>query len=365
MYDLLDGDKLKEHLISGKISEQKHPTLPLRIYNYTHKAQFEPAWGDGTIDYCRGLIVGPDNTVISRPFKKFHNLNTPSIPETMEENLPLTVPSVAKKLDGSLGIYYSYDGHEGIATRGSFTSPQASWATEWYAKHRAKLGWLPGYTSLFEIIYNENRIVLKYDFEGLVLIGLVNKKTGDDIDADVLQNIAEANGFEVAEQIVGSNLKRLQEMNIPNEEGYVLTYPISQRPPLKVKIKMADYVRLHRIVTGMNARSIWEILSSGGTIDNLLINTPEHFRKWLLQWDTRLSKEFFDIRSEAERVYLDRPIYDGRDKRQYRAECAAYFKKYDNLRALLFAMLDGKNAERVVWDMIEPRGNDRSFREDE
>ena len=33
-------------------------------------------------------------------------------------------------------------------------------------------------TPLFEIIYPENRIVVKYDFEGLVMIGIVDIQTG-------------------------------------------------------------------------------------------------------------------------------------------------------------------------------------------
>ena len=38
---------------------------------------------------------------------------------------------------------------------------------------------------------------------------------------------------------------------------------------VKVKVKMADYLRLHKIITGMNARSVWELLSSGkGTEDS-------------------------------------------------------------------------------------------------
>jgi RNA ligase len=38
------------------ISVQKHPTLPLLIWNYTPKTQFENHWTPETM-MCRGLIT--------------------------------------------------------------------------------------------------------------------------------------------------------------------------------------------------------------------------------------------------------------------------------------------------------------------
>ena len=95
---LLDMELLNKHRAAGFVGVQFHPTLPLRIYNYTHLAQYDgKAWGDGTIDYCRGLIVDNEDEIIARPFKKFHNLNTASIPETCEENLPTDHPHIIEK----------------------------------------------------------------------------------------------------------------------------------------------------------------------------------------------------------------------------------------------------------------------------
>src|SRR5208337_116 len=101
--------------------------------------------------------------VIARPFRKWFNLNTSFRPETLEANLPSWKPRVLEKLDGSLGILFWYGGQKRpyIATRGSFASDQAIWATNWY---RAKFGnwpiadsakWPKDYTPLFEIIYKE------------------------------------------------------------------------------------------------------------------------------------------------------------------------------------------------------------------
>src|SRR5271169_5724921 len=131
--NLLNFGLLEKHVEDGLVNVQTHPTLPLRILNYTPKAAFEGKWGDGVLDYCRGLIYNNAGEIVARPFKKFHNLNTQSMPETMAENLPPYLPEITLKMDGSLGIWYP-DGtsHGAIATRGSFTSDQAIWATDWW-----------------------------------------------------------------------------------------------------------------------------------------------------------------------------------------------------------------------------------------
>lgn len=364
---LLDVKELEQLAHDRFVGCQRHPTLPLRIYNYTQHAQFENKWG-GAIDFCRGLIVDDENNIVARPFKKFHNLQTSNLPETWEENLPQTLPTITKKYDGSLGIYWKYDGDFGVATRGSFTSDQAQWATKWL-KARLQHGFvdnvLPQYTTpLFEIIYPENRIVVKYNFEGLVLIGLVDIRDGFEYGPNVLRDNALYNGVRVAEEIK-ENLTTLKAANIENEEGYVLTY--SKGPhssPLKIKVKMADYLRLHKIVTGMNARSVWELLSSG-TGTGGFEHTPEHFQKWLASWSEKLNREFNEIYIKARNAFRDRPICPiGENPRAYRARFAEYLRYTVPMEfhGILFAWLDNKDPLPIIWKSIKPRGDDATFR---
>jgi RNA ligase len=98
-------------------------------------------WNDVTMK-CRGLIYNHNsNLVVSRPPVKFWNINDPKYSETSEAYLSTKYrkrpPFVVEKLDGSMGILWSHsiDGGwtrvYGIATRGSFESEQAQWATAW------------------------------------------------------------------------------------------------------------------------------------------------------------------------------------------------------------------------------------------
>ena len=156
-------NELNKRVEDGLISAQKHDTLQLIIWNYTQTCQFSKAWDEYTMA-ARGLITDLEGNVVARPFKKFFNIDERE--ETKIENLPTETPDVYTKYDGSLGILY-FDGDlPCIATRGSFNSDQAKWATEWIqTKFLKKSDFLEGYTYLFEIIYPENRIVVDYGKE--------------------------------------------------------------------------------------------------------------------------------------------------------------------------------------------------------
>lgn len=370
-------DRLESECLVGV---QKHPTSPLRIYNYTPSAQYSrDAWLNfkGTIEHCRGLIVDSEDTIISRPFPKFWNLNTPFIPESLEHNLPPIMPTITEKLDGSLGIAWEYDGQCGVATRGSFTSPQALWATDWLKmrlSHSTPKDWshltLPlaqSYTWLFEIIYPENRIVLNYDFAGLVLLGAIYIETGREIKHELLQSFADSTGFRCVRKIPNKSIKDLVAENKKDEEGYVVTYSRGQyESPLKVKIKFEDYCRIHKIVTGMNPRTVWQLLKEGKYAGIFTSNLPSHFTNWLRSWEKKLTVRFITLRKEVQEIYANRPFQLGLEGgRQYRKRCALYFEAQNrrDLKSAFFALLNGReDISDIIWDGIEPRGDDKSFR---
>lgn len=358
-YDLIDPYLLQQHLENKMISHRKHPTLPLHIYNYTHKAQYEPTWGDGVIDYCRGLIVNDDYEIVSRPFKKFHNLNTLSIPETMFENLPLAPFFTAEKLDGSLGIYYD-DGDGGaVASRGSFTSEQAKFATRWFKENIFHSFWYEHETPLFEIIYPENRIVVDYGaWAGLRLIGLMNKETGIEVPWPMVAFRA-AGVIAVPKDYSHIPLYKILGIETENSEGFVITFSTG----LKVKVKMKEYQEIHRVVSGTNPRVIWEKLKS----DQPLIERklPEKFKEWLAQWTSKLKGQFYDLYTTAHEIFANRPINCHDSARKYRTACAEYFKTAAGDRTvllpLLFGLFDNRDITEMIWDLIEPRGDDKSF----
>lgn len=134
---------------SKYINEKRHDTLDLIIWNYNNLCAIDEAWDEYTL-MARGLITDLKGNIVSRPLKKFFNLNQTE--ESRIENLPMDLPEVYEKLDGSMCIQY-YDGDKVcVATRGSFNSDQAIHGTK-LLENRLRTDFDQRYTYIYEIIY--------------------------------------------------------------------------------------------------------------------------------------------------------------------------------------------------------------------
>lgn len=329
-----DRERLDAMVAEGWLRSQRHSDADLWIYNYTEKAQFEKHWTPETLA-CRGLILDADGAVVARPFPKFFNLH----------ELPDFDPAehgdyrVSEKIDGSLGIAYWIDGESDprIATRGSFTSEQAIEGTRLIQGR--ELEEEPDYTPLFEIVYPENRIVVDYgDRRDLVFLDAIDKRTGEG-----------GYGFSSwiwshAEVYEGLSLEALAAEERPNCEGYVVTFASGTR----IKVKHAEYVRLHKLITGVNARHIWEILGAEGELGSMLDGIPDELHDWIQQVQLDLFDAYMAVESAAADVFAARPETDDR------RTLAEYFQASGANTAVLFKMLDDRPYRDLIWKAIKP-----------
>jgi len=210
-----------------------------------------------------------------------------------------------------------------------------------------------------------NRIVVDYHgLESLICIGIINED-GTEETRDFVENWTKFNNFPIVQKF-DKTLAECASENISGEEGYVLTYPSTG---LKVKVKFEEYVRLHRIVTGLNPRSIWEMLAEGQdeAVDLLMRDgkMPSGFRTWFADWVYQLRDKYRAIDQRAAHVFMGRPWRgDDLGPALFRKQTALYFQsKAKDLCSVLFAMLDGKDYKKVIWKIIEPAGN-ATFKKD-
>lgn len=340
--------QIKPYIEKGLINEQRHPEdNDIAILNYAQITQFSQAWDEVTTQ-CRGLIMNVvTGEIVARPFPKFWNYG-----EHIAKGwpIPTETPIVTDKLDGSLGILYELNGKPWIATRGSFTSDQAQWATKWWRKNVAHIP-DKGVTHLFEIIASWNRIVVKYDNEGLIRIASIDNATGKQITSPFAHPaIIDVWG------VPYTDLETLSRMDEPNSEGFVLFYPNAN---MRMKIKFPEYVRLHKLITGVNEIAIWEHLRDGKTLDDLVEKVPDEYFAWLTGVANRLRTAYHDIESTAQSDFGR--LIDGEHleivagRADWRKDFAIKAKqcKYPSL---LFAMLDGKDYQPAIWRMLRPRG---------
>jgi RNA ligase len=292
---------------------------------------------------CRGLIVKADGTVVARPFKKFLNI------EQYQGEIPLEPFTVTEKVDGSLGVLYFAGGRPFIATRGSFVSEQAVKGNELLRQYDG-FAFDPDYTYLFEIIYPGNRVVVDYGSqEMLVLLAVIETETGRELDLR-----GQEWPFPVVRQYDGiRDIGQLKSLEEPNREGFVVRFESG----LRLKVKFAEYLRLHRILTRVTVRTIWEMMRDGKSLDVLLERVPDEFYGWVSETRADLLRQYAEVEEQA------REIYEGVKDLPTRKEQAAAIGK-QRYGAIAFRMLDGKSYTESIWRMLKPQA-ERPFREDE
>lgn len=325
---------LQKYIDEKYISIQKHPTEDLYIYNYTQKAQFNRVWTEETMS-CRGLIMDGKGNVIARPFKKFFNLEEC-------EQLPSENFKVYEKFDGSLGILYWIGNTPYLATRGSFTSDQAIKGTEILQKYSMYFDEIDRTkTYLFEIIYPENRIVIDYQGrEDIILLAVIDTQTGKDC---YLPDFC--SGFPFVGTLDGiTDVTKIKSREEANKEGFVILFESGMR----VKVKFDEYVRLHRLITGINARHVWENLKEGKGIEELIDKVPDEFYKWVKETAGRLQSEYEQIEILCSHTAQLAQSF------ATRKEQAQFVLKYKNT-SVIFQMLDKKDYSQAIWKIIKPR----------
>jgi T4 RnlA family RNA ligase len=339
-----DPQTLPDLIDQGYIVKQVHPSLPLSIYNYTAQTQYQRFWNPATIG-CRGLVLDDHYQPIGRPLPKFFNI------QEHQGNLPDGIPSIYEKLDGSLIVLFHYAGDWRVASRGSFTSEQALKATAMLVDYGDALAQLnPDYTYLLEVIYPTNRIVVDYGIqERLVMLAGVHTATGAELELGGIDWPDRAQTYIATD--FNAWLKNIEEtqQELANQEGFILKWPNGYR----LKYKLEDYVRLHRILTRIQAKDIWECLAQNQNLDQFLESVPDEFYQWVKQVKAELEEQYRSIELACQANFKD--LGD-------RKTTAAYFQTQPNAK-ILFLMLDQRDYSQAIWKLIKPEFQ-RPFRVD-
>ncbi len=348
--DLFDPELFTEMKDAGFVKVQRHPQFPndLAIANYTHKTQQNYHWNSVT-EQCRGLIFNPETgKIVARPFRKFYNFG--------EKNADLItgqeVVRAYEKFDGSLGIAYpDPNGMYRIATRGSFSSEQALWATNFlHSKGVEYFPFIPEHTDLFEIIYPDNRIVCEYaGMEALVYLGTIENSTGrfhfEDDMYDVRADSVYVGPFEGV-------------FNLPNragKEGIVAVTSDGRR----VKVKEEEYIRLHRIVSNLSEKYVWEAMEGPfmSVAHSLAADIPEEHAAWLLDVAQRLFGEYMSLAIMVNELNQQAGKLETRKEKAVYAQQSGYPK---SVQSAFFAGLDGKSYVNVLWKAVKPKEEEKA-----
>lgn len=325
------------YIKDGWVTKRKHPDLSLWIYNYTPKTQFDKHWDEITTQ-CRGLILDINNNVVAIPFKKFFNYG-----ELPQETLPKLPFTVTEKIDGSLIIICRYEKNIIISTRGSFTSQQAQRAKEiWYNKYsNLESNILENYTYLFELVDPENKIIVDYgDTSDLIALEYTNN--------DLLQYNYLTHPFNFTKQYTHfDNIEQVNnfEPHWENREGYVIKFSNGYR----IKVKSMEYFRLHKIISNLSEKTIWESLKNNDALD--LQNIPDEF----YQWAHNVKNKFLDDYNKIEEYCKKAVIQISEKELPTRKEIAMEINNKYKYPSIIFLMIDKKDYSLNIWEKLKPK----------
>lgn len=315
---------------------QQHPQKNLFIWNYTDMTQCKQLWDEVTI-HARGLVTDDQGNIVARSFKKFHNI---------EENRHVATKDfvIYEKLDGSLIIVFWYDNEWIVASRGSFESFQSQVARELLQDKFDCLKKELAYS--FEVIYPENRIVVDYhDRRDIVFLAAFDVNGNEHIEECVELS---RHGITCPVTYNFDDYKKIKQLDWTNSEGFVVRFSNGDR----VKIKFQNYLTMHRIVTNINAKEVWNMFCKNhdSIDDTVLAMIPDEFMKWVHDKWSSFHHMFHSIKTEY--LCLHQVC---KNSTYSRAEYAKLASKQKHPK-LLFALFDGKVKafDELICDMIRP-----------
>jgi len=240
------------------ISVNKHSTLPIAIYNY---CQIESDKHNPVTQEARGLVLDNDYQIVAKSFNRFFNLG--EMPE-LHTNFNWKSFTCQSKEDGSLILIYKYNGEIVVQTRNSYGDGQVNGSQfTWRQLVEQALGNLRlealfdnltevPQTYIFELVSPYNQIVRAYSKPDLYLLSAFSDEFEwtheqcDDLAAFYGFNRPQLFNFQSLDEIQ-SYLKQ-QEQDDPTFEGVICRDSNNMR----LKIKSASYLRLHRSVNNGN-----------------------------------------------------------------------------------------------------------------
>jgi T4 RnlA family RNA ligase len=335
----LDINKLDQLVAEGKLMVQTEGLL--RIYKYTPETQFSKDWDELT-SQCRGLVVDMDGYQFSNPIPKFFNIE-----ELPPESIPNLPYEITDKVDGSCIEVFWYGGDLIVCTLGSFASDQAKLAEQMItSEHGYAYTFDAGRTYIFELVAPENRIVLDYGNEKkLVLLAIRDNDTGKEEPYEELLKVW-PHVVERVDKTIEEILVEKKREDFINKEGFVIRFSNGFR----VKVKYEEYFRLHKIMTGVNEKFVWEFLKEGKPLP--LENVPDEFFQYVTGVKDRLIMDYTAVELSATNSF-EEIYYMGITRKDFALQ--ALKKPYSSV---LFKMLEKKDYTDLIWKIVEPKSSE-------
>jgi RNA ligase len=133
----------------------------------------------------------------------------------------------------------------------------------------------PGTTYLFEAVYPENRIVVRYSEPALVMLAAYDGN-GRELTYDEVVDSSRALGWRAARRKPFASIAEMVSHAAGlcrDDEGLVIRFSNG----LRLKLKGAEYRRIHALISRCTPLAMWEAMASGDDMGAIRRDLPEEF----------------------------------------------------------------------------------------
>ena len=326
-----------------------------KVVNYlvNYEDTFPPVKSveDAILRECRGItFCAETGVVLSRKYHKFFNLN--ERPETVQDVIDFTQPHILlEKLDGSMITFLEKDGKIIPCTKMGMTdiAKQVQGFIDAHPnyvkviKHCINIGQTP----IFEWCSRQQRIVVDYPEDRLVLTAIRVNKTGEYLSHDSM-------GFYAFHDIDIANI-HTGEID-EGEEGYVIRFNDGHM----LKVKGEWYVQLHRTLDHLRHEKDVIRLILDERLDDAKGFLPEDLSKAA---DDFAKQIFTGIRNVSEPLYWDcQAAFDNLNGSKKRFALEVVNKpEYKDLTGFMFKIFDNLDGgEEYAYNLVKGHVRDNT-----
>lgn len=288
---------------------------------------------------CRSIVIDIKNDCVAlTAMKKFKNYgedeknwSQKNIQKLIENNRGV---EITNKLDGSFQQYRFYREENKIIGSGSQAlNPEESWRLKKgyelllnsYDKFGNSLRYkdmlkdYPECTFMFEFVSPDNPIVVKYnkDEEGLYLISARNNYNGKEMDMETLQELAKKYNVKITEFYKNLSFNEIlnstKKYNSNEKEGWVVKIYDKNKNFLRVKVKIDDYVLMHKVLGKiLSPKAIIEAYDLGKW-DDFYGKIPELYKESAKEIYNNIEK-YYKLKKSKIKEYYDIAIKELKEK---------------------------------------------------
>ena len=291
------------------IKAKSHPVYPELVHlSYD---QLESPKGHPIVRECRGLILNSaDNwAVVAYPFNRFANQG-----ESWADPIDWSDVRVQEKVDGSMMIFWNYQGVWNVSTKGSpdaggqvgdfaFTFSELFWKTLKSYTNNELTGWFdPNTTYVMELTSIYNRVVVQHKETALTMIGL-RSNLGEYREypvSNILDGLDPKFPIPLVKEYPLNNIAQIEAAALAldpmHNEGFVVVDGNFNR----VKMKSPSYVMIHHMKDGFGQRRMIRLLQLGETSE-VLSYFPE-YQEIFVEVQTKIDAMIATIEAEYEAI---------------------------------------------------------------